>query len=395
MTIIPQDVLDDGSFYLKSCIINRVDHSGESDEKKLWFKVPNTLPKPKKNDCEPFLLAMIMDAMAEGREIIVKGTISLELLSNLTEYQLAWNKWLPDLYSRIQIKVDSIIRGESTNDGAICAFSGGVDATHSVWRHIKQKIGYRSQSIKLCVIVHGFDIPLSDTTAFENAKHRARKTLSSLDIPLEPIQTNFRKISNVNWEHSFACALVATLNNLKSVAGSCIVGSSEPYDSLVIPWGSSPITDHLLSSQSFRVLHDGADRSRSQKVFDILEWQEGIANLRVCWQGNIKDENCGTCEKCLRTQLNFLVNKTEIPSSFPNIQIEYYLRNVNISNDAVKKEWLLIYKQAKKECINEPWVDLVRKAIHKKPLNLIIFPENSYRRYIVKKALNIYRRLKS
>ncbi len=143
---------------------------------------------PDDNDCDSYLLDTIMDAMSEGRDVVVRGSVSLGLLSNLIEYQSAWNKWLPETYSNIDIKVDSIRKEKLPASGAICAFSGGVDATFSVWRHSQRKCHYRSQKIKLCSIVHGFDIPLANETAFENACTRVKKTLDDIHIDIVPIK---------------------------------------------------------------------------------------------------------------------------------------------------------------------------------------------------------------
>ena len=297
-----------------------------------------------------------MDAMKENRNIIVKGEISKQLLSNLVEYQAAWNKWLPNLYSCIGISVDSIKNNSALASGAICAFSGGVDATFSAWRHSQKKCSHRSQKINLCTMVHGFDIPLSDEAAFYNASKKAEKTLSDIHLKLVTIQTNYRQITKVNWEHAFSNALVSTLSNFKKVSGTCIVGSSEPYDSLIIPWGSSPITDHLLSSADFVVIHDGASHNRTEKVKEICDWSVGIDNLRVCWQGDLKDLNCGECEKCVRTKLNFLATNNLIPKCFPDSDIIEDLKNIELKNKSTRAEWQQIYDYAIKNKVLASWV---------------------------------------
>ena len=305
------------------------------------------------------------------------------MLSNLVEYQAAWNKWLPGIFSQIDIVVDTVRDDNERVPGAICAFSGGVDATFSVWRHSQLKCSHRSQKINLCAIVHGFDIPLNDKTAFVNARSRSQDTLDDIGLDLIPIRTNYREVSSVNWEHSFSCALVATLSNLKNVAGTCIVGSSEPYDSLVIPWGSSPITDHLLSSGEFIVMHDGASHSRTEKVKEIDGWEAGTSNLRVCWQGDLKDRNCGVCEKCVRTKLNFLAVNSPIPASFPKSDIIADLNGVVLNNDAVRAEWRQLYEIAVKNRIAEPWVRKIPAMIRQKSFLEKVFPEGSERRRIV------------
>lgn len=86
-----------------------------------------------------------------------------------------------------------------------------------------------------------------------------------------------------------------------------LIASSEPYSSLLLPWGSNPITDRLMSSDSFSIVHDAAAVTRNQKVRAISTWKEATRSIRVCWQGEHMDRNCGRCEKCIRTILNFRV----------------------------------------------------------------------------------------
>ncbi|MGB7934199.1 MAG: hypothetical protein WCH04_18635 [Gammaproteobacteria bacterium] len=384
--LVPLDIEVSDNLFVRRCLIRRIDGGNQIDEMELWFQFDTSIMPPEDDDCDSYLLAVFMDAMKEGRNVNVKGTVSKWLLSNLIEYQAAWNKWLPDIYSLIEISVDSVRANNNIAvSGAICAFSGGVDSTFSVWRHSQRKCHYRSQEIKLCSIVHGFDIPLADEVAFDNARKRAEKTLKDINVDIVPIRTNYKKIAKANWEHAFSCALVATLSNFKKVAGICIVGSSEPYDSLVIPWGSSPITDHLLSSDEFNVIHDGASHSRTEKVKDISEWKIGVENLRVCWEGDLKDRNCGKCEKCLRTQLNFLVTGNPIPSCFPDYKdSDISLNKVVLRNDADRSEWQQIFEFAKKNHIEGLWVKQLHGVIKRKSIINIVFPRNSFRREIAK-----------
>ncbi len=350
----------------RSCKIKRIVKGIIESETLLWFQFDKEITPPADDDCDSYLLAVIMDAMKENQNIEINGSISKGLLSNLIEYQAAWVKWLPDTYSQVDITCNNIRKPDILTPGAICAFSGGVDATFSVWMHSQSKFSYRTQDIQLCSIVHGFDIPIEDENAFVNATKTAKETLSSIELELYPIKTNYRKISKVSWEHAFSCALVATLNNFKSKVGTCIVGSSEPYNSLVIPWGSSPITDHLLSSDDFVVLHDGASHSRTEKVKEISQWKAGIDKLRVCWQGDLKDRNCGVCEKCVRTKLNFLAVNSSIPACFPPSDIIRDLHGINLKHDAVLAEWKQIYEYSINNNIDEPWLTKVEQITHNK-----------------------------
>lgn len=351
-------------------------------------------PPPEEKDCDSYLLAVIMDAMAEGRDIVVNGSVSLGLLGNLVEYQSAWNKWLPETYSIIDIKVDSVRENERPVSGAICAFSGGVDSMFSVWRHSQGKNSYRSKNIKLCTLVHGFDIPLQNTAAFSNVTQRAITTLDDIGIEIMPIKTNYREISCANWEYAHATALVATLANFKSVAGTCIVGSTYPYNYLTIPWGSTPIVDFLLSSDDFVVIHDGASHTRTEKVDMISEWKEGIENLRVCWEGDLKDSNCGKCEKCVRTKLNFLAIGRPLPNCFDkddDARIDF--KSIVLKHDGVRGDWKQIIDYANRNGIKDAWVQEAKKVIKRKPKIDLFFPKGSIRRLIVKNIIGIGREL--
>lgn len=365
----------------RSCTLKGLPGIKTTDnETRLWFSLDSSVSLPDEADCDSYLLAVLMDAMKANKNIVVHGSVSKSLLSNLCEFQSAWHKWLPDEYSIVEISVEAVREVQSLPvSGAICAFSGGVDATFSVWRHYSKKFSHRSQDIKLASIVHGFDIPLYDEEGFNRAFSQSQKTLDDLGIQLFPIKTNYRKISRVNWEHAFSCALVAALGNFKKLAGTCIVGSSEPYDSLVIPWGSSPITDYLLASDDFYVIHDGASHSRTEKVREIVDWEIGMNNLRVCWEGENKDSNCGVCEKCLRTRLNFMATGSRIPVCFPESDILNDLKRVRLKNDAVRAEWQQIYDYARHENIRDKWVDKLPVIIKRK--GLVFYLKKIYRQH--------------
>ena len=72
-------------------------------------------------------------------------------------------------------------------------------------------------------------------------------------------------------------------------------------------WGSNPTTDPLLGSREFPIYHYGDEAARLEKFRQLINWQEGLVHLRVCWQGQEHDRNCGHCNKCLTTRLSLLL----------------------------------------------------------------------------------------
>jgi len=374
----PHPTEETPSGFVRRCSVSRIDNGKTSDRRQLWFEVASRCEPPAADDCDAYLLGVVMDAMRERRDIVVRGSVSKTLLSNLVEYQAAWRKWLPSDYGEVQMQPECIRDGETAREGALCAFSGGVDATFSVWRHTQRKFSHRSQDIKACALVNGFDIPLGRDIEYRNAFASAARTLGDVGLELIELRTNYKHVATTPWEHAFACALVAALSNFKRLAGTCVVGSSEPYDTLVIPWGSSPITDHLLASGDFSVIHDGADCDRTEKVAQIAGWTAGVDNLRVCWQGELNDRNCGTCEKCLRTKLNFLATGHHVPPSLPGGDPAADIRSVHLGNRAVRAEWEQIYRHARARAIRADWThELGRLLGHEKGMRDYLLPPRS------------------
>ena len=376
---------------LRSCKIIGLNGKNNTSEVTLWFQFDESISPPNYDNCDAYLLAVLHDAMRQNTDIEVKGHVSKQLLANITEYQEARARWYPDIYTKVNIYADDPMDDIVPVPGALCAFSGGVDSTFSLWRHVKRECGYRSQNINMCVMVHGFDIPIGDELAFKKSYEKSLNVLNDVDIPLVAVKTNYREVLHNNWEHSYCCALVAAMSNFKRLAGTCIVGSEKPYDYLVIPpMGSSPVLDHLLSSGEFSVVHDGASHNRTEKVKAISGWKVALQNLRVCWQGERKDQNCGVCEKCVRTRLNFLAAGSPVPTSFPDTDIIEDMRNITLKSHSLRLEWQQLYDYAKKNNVNAPWVDEIQTII-KKPAVDRLFPKGSRRRKMAKDLVRLYR----
>ena len=111
--------------------------------------------------------------------------------------------------------------------------------------------------------------------------------------------------------------IAACMHLLAGGFSTGLIASSHTYDALRIPWGSNPLTDPLLSSVAFSIVHDGCELTRSEKAEVVAGWDEARRNLRVCWAGESLDRNCGTCMHCIGTALYFASLGRPIPTSMP------------------------------------------------------------------------------
>ena len=387
--LFPQALKSDEHGQTRSCLLKQTTMGESLTEQELWFAYPINLPMPEDDDCDSYLLATLLPAMQLGAAIRVHGSVSHELLANLTELQYVWNKWLPERYFLIDVQVDRIRACDVQVEGAIAAFSGGVDAQFTAYRHATGRAGYATRDIKAGVFVHGFDIPLDDTEGFDSAVEVATEVLSDINVDLLPVKTNVRALWSIDWEEYHAAAIASVLCGLKRYAGIGLIGSGDSYDVLLTSWGSHPITDPLLSGGNFRIIHDGAGFCRSEKLITLSSWSIGIRHLRVCWAGNRHDRNCGHCEKCVRTRLNLLLAGVDNPACFDTPIESSLFRFMVLKSDAVRIDWYLIRQEMIETGKGLEWLPYIEKVLKRKssPKLSGLFPFGSKRRMWVKKML--------
>jgi len=313
-----------------------------------------------------FVFGAIFYAMSLGQDIHVHGAMSFDALLNLNEFQEAWNLWKPGVYKKIKIFPEKTIeRLPLKNDNkAIAAFSGGVDSIFTVLRHNTKQLGNASYPLNDSVLmVHGFDVPLDAPEQFEALKDRTKPLLDELNLKLLTLRTNLKELNLQDWEDSFMAQLACCLHNYSDSFSYGIVGSSEPYNALVLPWGSNPATDYLLSNSAMRLVHDGAGYSRTEKVKEIAAHETATKVLKVCWEGANTSRNCGHCEKCMRTRLNFRAIGIDEPECFDGALDINNITKMYIRNDVQLAELVSIQKRAQERFIKEKWVYLLGERI--------------------------------
>lgn len=141
-----------------------------------------------------------------------------------------------------------------------------------------------------------------------------------------------------------------------------LIGSDEDYANVVFPWGGNLITYPMLSTDSFRVMYDGAGTNRTQKVGVIAEWEAGTEFLRVCRQ-SASPRNCGGCEKCMRTKPKYLASRKPIPPSLPGgVPLPALLRMKALApaNLALLRE---VHQEAKANGVEGAWVRALQLVI--------------------------------
>ena len=268
----------------------------------IWFKLPKEHMDAVTSRADPFIIASVFAAADTGSTLKVSGApASPSLLRNLGEFQQVRRAWYGADIAPIECEtLPEEPRGDAP---AIAAFSGGVDSAFTIYRHNRDRERPDRQRVTAALFVQGFDIPLDDQVGFHGAFERAARMLDGLGVTLIPMQTNVRTMCP-DWEHMHAAAVAAALTVLSGHFATGLIAASATYRLPLIPWGSNPLSDPMLGSRRFAIVHDGAASSRLEKVRALSEWP-AAKELRFCFRRTPADANCGQCLKCILTALEF------------------------------------------------------------------------------------------
>lgn len=349
----------------------RVVRSASFGNQQVWWELAgpeHSLPAPLVAH-DMAATALVFVAMHRGQDLYIDGPVTYSLLKNMEDLVACWVAWRPDLYRPIRVGAaqelpDSAIPAPYA-PRAVAAFSGGLDASFTAWRHVTGRAGRRSYSLHAGVLIQGFDIALDAKAAFDTTIASAADTLHSISVPLVTLKTNWRTVACVNWEMEFGNGVATCLRNWQGSASAGLVGSDEDYARLVLPWGGNPITYTMLSSRDFQIVYDGGEFARTEKAEGILDWPVGLRNLRVCWEGPTTGRNCGRCEKCLRTKLNFMAVGAVLPESLAGRPSDAQILRLRAANHAQLVLLEEIVQIAETRQINESWLRMLKLSIRK------------------------------
>lgn len=342
----------------------RIETAGRTAET-LWYRLPAVHESSIPESLDPFVIGILFCAMCRGTDLQVHGTVSPSLLRNLEEFQAAWIGWNSARYHRIRIQADNEREDEpAAGDDTAMTFSGGLDSCFTAWRHVRGDLGRRKRTLRAAVMIHGFDIPLDEIGTFDRAAENSQHLAGDIGLELIPITCNIREFDH-EWQQSHGAGLASCLHLLRNRFPVGLIAGSHAYGGLRFPWGSNPITDPLLSSASFSLVYDGADFTRREKAREVAAWSEAMARMRVCWEGEYKDRNCGRCLRCIGTAICFAAEQKPIPASLPIESLEAAIRgleSIPIKPVALTRlEELLVV--AKDSRIKAPWVGALERCI--------------------------------
>ncbi len=175
-------ILEEGDDILLSAAVDNRLLSADMPET-LWFRVSGRFRTGVTERSDPFLVAMLPVAMALGKNLEIRGTVSSRLVFGLRAYQRILHTWCPKLFSVVELKVakttDALPADRPRAVGS--AFSGGVDSFYTLQRHLPGNEVLPDYRLTHCLMIDGFDndVDLGHTGLFRTLRDVYEPMLSA------------------------------------------------------------------------------------------------------------------------------------------------------------------------------------------------------------------------
>lgn len=303
--------------------------SGKQLPESLWFCMPKKWKGLLSDSYNAFVSTLLFPCMVMGEDLEIEGKIDPLFHSNLMQYQQYYKYWYPDILNIIEIKPSGYKKTKEGKQKVITSFSGGADSFYSLIENLANPVaGYK---LTHGFFINGFDILLEDQTkTYGKASEAYDQLFKKLGLELITLSTNarhfldpFNIIDVFDWNQMHGSLLAAVGLLFCDYFDQLVIPSSDPYNMIVDGYGTTPISDRLLNTNNFNIIHHGCEATKHEKVTSLTEHEITYDHLRVCWENPNGLQNCGKCYKCTSIMMHLdSVGGLENYATFPSLTDE-------------------------------------------------------------------------
>lgn len=334
-------------------------------EKQFIIEYPDCIEEvPDSIACIPFV-CNVLPIIWLTDSVLVISELDRVFYESIPEFKHGYVKMFPETDFKGTIAVDHIVENHYLNTGKAAMFySGGLDSVQSLISHLDEK--------PVLLAVWGADIQYDNEEGWRLVHRVIEETAYKFHLQEGIIHSTFREFDNEillnktfsiqlqdDWWHGLKHSIgllghVAPYAWIHQINIQYIAASNCPADGKV-RCASDPSIDNYVKFTDCKVIHDGFEYSRQDKVHNLVEFckkRNQYFPLHVCWQSQ-SGTNCCHCEKCYRTIAELLA-EGENPENFGFDNAKTGLKNMRfvlVANPPVYKNY---------------WIDIRKRAIENK-----------------------------
>jgi len=352
---------------------------------------------------DPFLPVVLIPAMIYKEDLNLEVPISQKMLNNQWLIQDIFTTWYPDVCNRINVLTNEVINRPEVKlkNRNATFFSLGVDSMYTMLKYHRSNNPSSGKELSSLIYMKGLELPLSvydkrqDIQVIQSIKRLASHY--NLDVIIG--ETNIRDVFPLGWDTCYSGpGLSSVALSLSKGFDNIYIPSSHSYANLAAN-PSSPLTDGLWSNEHTKIIHDGCEVERAEKIEKLIMKDAFALNkLRVCIDNDGGDYNCGKCWKCVRTMvtlkiLGCLKNSGSFPDDLP-AKYSLYLRTYNKSSLKFTQENLklaIYYEDKEMEDLLNREIRIGKLDIMRdnKPIHFVFFEMLYYYRWKLLKRLGV------
>lgn len=261
-------------------------------------------------DANAFLVGTVLPAWhRRERRVRIEGRVCPMLIDQLRAPLQTLASWYPELGRPPVVEAAQVQAASPRGDRAVSLLSCGVDSLATLRANRLWFAADHPLAIRACLLVDFLDEEVPDAPRSNPDAGKIDAALrvgADAGVEVMLLHTNIWSLDGDGWffaKSSFGAIFLSAAHCLSDSFRHVYIAASIDAQHPSVPAGSSPLLDPYYSTGAMQVHHHGTYMPRFERTALVADWQVGLDNLRVCVHDVRGTDNCGTCEKCIRTML--------------------------------------------------------------------------------------------
>ncbi|WP_042221721.1 hypothetical protein [Oceanobacillus manasiensis] len=355
MVIIEEPYIKRNGEYSRLCADVFIDNK----KYEMFYEVENEYEKYLCTErIDAFLIGLLPYALKHNLDIYSKYEVSEKLYYQIKTILIPVLSRYISNYNTVNVEA-KVSYKKLPNKGAVgTGFSAGVDSFHTLYNNTNLEISsYNITHLTFFNVgSHGSKGGSEARSLYRNRMKKAKIFAEEQEFKFVSVDSNLSEILRLEFVQTHTFRSLSAVLALQKLFGVYYYSSGFPIDQFSIKEDSTAYYDLLnvysLSNNNVSFYSTGLIESRLEKVKQISEYKKSYKYLNVCAKG---DYNCGKCEKCKRTILEFYsINKLQLYSD---------VFDVDLFNKKIEKYLGFMIANKKNENYKEIYIELKERHI--------------------------------